>query len=149
MDLYQGESMGELTFMIGDRVVTAAQFKEQAAKPPPRSSADTFRKVDDRANAKRSDGFLVTGFSPAHLEMALDDHEKARAAQAALLAAGGKLLPKEKLLAVWSQDAFMAASRPKRVRSKPYELVSAAELCAALAVKAGWLRVRVDELMKG
>jgi hypothetical protein len=44
---------------------------------------------------------------------------------------------------------WMSKNKPKRARSKPYEIESAADQCAALMTKAGWLHVRVDELMRG
>lgn len=55
---------------------------------------------------------------------------------------------KLKAIPPWCADAYMNKTKPLRVRSKPYELASAADVCKALAEKAGWLRVTVEEVMK-
>jgi hypothetical protein len=44
---------------------------------------------------------------------------------------------------------WLGKHAPKRVRSKPYSLAEAADVCAELARKAGWQHVRVDELLRG
>lgn len=43
---------------------------------------------------------------------------------------------------------FVSKNKPKKVRTKPYELRDAAAACADLAERAGWQRVRVDEVLK-
>lgn len=73
-------------------------------------------------------GWLVEGIPPGALD----------AAKAAALKAGD---------GPWVGDeAWLNAAKPKKVRTKPYSIPQAAQECAALAERAGWLRVRVREL---
>lgn len=119
--------------------------KSVAYKP----TKEPLKRVTDRAKAKESDGFLVTGYSPAQMATAEVDHEAMKTLQANKIAAGQKLEPKEKIIGAWSAETYMNTNKPKRVRSKAYEIPEAADLCAQMARKAGWLRVDVDEIMKG
>lgn len=141
--------MSELTFNIGGRIVPASEIGKYATPAPKKASRSYVKRVTDRSLAKLSDGFLVTGYSPAHIEMAKVDHERLQKTQADLIAVGAKLGPREKIVRDWDQEAWMSATKPKRVRSKPYEISSSADQCAELARKAGWLRVSVEEIMKG
>jgi hypothetical protein len=86
------------------------------------------------------DGFAVTGIAPGKLEEAQRLHESLR--RRAMNSAQG--MPPE-----WDAEAWIRTARRKRVRTKPYEIRSAAVLCAELATKAGWLGVEVIELKKG
>ena len=49
----------------------------------------------------------------------------------------------------WDRDAWLMNAKAKPVRSKPYSLHTAANECAELAKKAGWLRVEVVEVRRG
>lgn len=118
-------------------------------KPAPKAST-AMKRVFDRASAKASDGFIVTGFSPEHLANA--EIERAKLIEyvnASNEAERQKQNPKfQRVPDLWNEDRYMLTAKPKRVRAKPYELAEAADVCAALAVKAGWKCVRVEELMK-
>lgn len=48
----------------------------------------------------------------------------------------------------WDADKWLNEAKLRPVRSKPYELQSAANECAELARKAGWLRVSLQEVKK-
>lgn len=119
-------------------------------KPQARQST-SLKRVESRADAKESDGFAVTGFSPEHLARAKADLEatitELRRQNEVCKDEPGyspKRIPPD-----WDEDAYMRTATPKRARSKPYEIESAADACAALMRKAGWKCVRVDELLKG
>lgn len=43
---------------------------------------------------------------------------------------------------------WLMNARKKAIRSKPYEVKEAAEVCADLARKAGWLAVEVREIKR-
>ena len=45
--------------------------------------------------------------------------------------------------------AFLRAAKPVPVRSKPYELFTAALACAEMAAKAGWIGAHAVEVAKG
>ena len=44
---------------------------------------------------------------------------------------------------------WMMTDRKRAVRAKPYELKDAAQDCADLAAKAGWLAVEIRKIAKG
>lgn len=108
----------------------------------PKVVGEGLKRVETRAEAKQSDGFVVTGYSPeswAGRAAAFESELK----EANLLGAKspGTL---EEFTAKW-----MAKNKPKRARSKPYEVESSADQCAELMRKAGWLHVTVSEILKG
>jgi len=119
-------------------------------KPPPRAPASPLKRTFDRATAKVSDGFVVTGFSPEHLTQAQIEHElKIDLIKARNKAQRHEQSPKfERVPDLWNEERYMLTAKPKRVRVKPYELADAAQICAQLAIKGGWKCVVVDELMK-
>ena len=43
--------------------------------------------------------------------------------------------------------AFLRHAKRVRIRPTPYELQSAAQQCAEMAARSGWLDVRVEELL--
>lgn len=49
----------------------------------------------------------------------------------------------------WDEDAWAMNAKRVPVRAKPYGIRSAADACAQLAKKSGWLRVEVAEVKKG
>lgn len=48
----------------------------------------------------------------------------------------------------WDADKWLNEAKLRPVRSKPYEILSAANECAELARKAGWLRVSLQEVKR-
>lgn len=48
----------------------------------------------------------------------------------------------------WDEDFWRRNARKASVRSKPYEILSAAEQCAEMAIKAGWEDVEIVEVKK-
>lgn len=135
--------MSEMKFVVNGKEMTALQLKAIAPKAPPKSS-DALKTVELRDQAKVSLGFIVLGYSPEHWESRV----KARS-EALVLHEIDPLKNKAPgTLEEWTPK-WMSKNKPKRVRSKPYELLGAAELCGQMAVKAGWLFVRIDEILKG
>ena len=92
------------------------------------------------ARAEYHKGFRVVGLPPGTTEEARIAHEKARAAAAT---SGIARMPFP-----WDVVVFQMNAKKKAIRSKAYELRSAADECAALAVKAGWEAVEVLALTK-
>lgn len=96
-------------------------------------------------------GFRVVGHPPGSLEEArtaalkayADWHALTEAEQAKRRKSGAKE-PKP-----WDEAQWRKSSKVTAVRSKPYEVISAAEECKAMAERAGWIDVRVDALIKG
>lgn len=78
----------------------------------------------------------VTAFAAQEAER--EHNAKAREAQRK----GRKMEP-------FSLENWLKKARKKPVRSKPYELESAAYACAELAKKSGWLGVEVRAISKG
>lgn len=75
-------------------------------------------------------GFSVQGHPPGALEAAEALHKKT---------GEGK----------FDSERWLTKTRLKKVRSKPYSLLSAAEECKNLAEKAGWLCVVVVAVSRG
>lgn len=82
-------------------------------------------------------GWRVTGLPPGSLEAA----KASRESDIKSAIANARKIPQPFDSALW-----LATAKQKPVRSKPYELVSAAIECKSLAEKAGWLNVQVQEL---
>lgn len=135
--------MTDLKFVVNGRTVAADQLISAAPKAPPRVST-ALKTVENRCEAKQGLGFVVLGYSPAHWDELAFDHEAA--------------------FKRWANDEFdakhpgslaeftpqwMRKHKAKKVRSKPYALMSAAKECAQLADQAGWQFVRIEEIMKG
>ena len=84
-------------------------------------------------------GWRVSGIKPGMLEEAKQAHE--RLCQMAQKA-GGK--PPEP----FDETAWLRTAKRTAVRSKPYPLQEAAQLCKELAIKTGWLDVQLQEIKK-
>lgn len=84
-------------------------------------------------------GWRVSGIKPGMLDEAKQAHE--RLCQMAQKA-GGK--PPEP----FDEGAWLRTAKRTAVRSKPYPLQEAAQLCKELAIKAGWLEVHLQEIKK-
>lgn len=82
-------------------------------------------------------GWRVTGLPPGAMEKAKEAHAKVVDMAAR---AGGRLIP------AFDPVSWLAGAKLKPVRSKPYEIQSAAMDCKALAEKAGWTNVQINEL---
>jgi hypothetical protein len=135
--------MSEITYTVGGRQVTADQFKATAKKAPPRVSATASKRVESRSDANISQGFAVLGYSPDHwAEKDATYREALKAYEAAPETAKHPGAPDE------FEIRWISKNKPRRARSKPYELESAAEQCAEMMRKAGWLHVRVEELLR-
>jgi hypothetical protein len=130
-------------FIHDGRLKTEADLLANAPKRKTRVS-EALKSVDTRDAAKVSMGFEVAGFSPAHLAEGERKHEIEREGQK-----DRALMPKEKTLGPWNEEAYMREPKPKRVAPKPYNIASSADQCAELARKAGWKCVTVRELLKG
>ena len=84
-------------------------------------------------------GWRVTGIAPGLLDEAKQAHE--RLCQMAQKA-GGK--PPEP----FDETAWLRTAKRTALRSKPYPLQEAAQLCKELAIRVGWLEVQLQEIKK-
>lgn len=79
-------------------------------------------------------GFRAVGFSPDQLAAARRRYEQDTIDRRR----AGHFVPP------FDEEAWMNQSQPKPIRSKPYEVMSAAQACADIAAKqAGWKRTQV------
>lgn len=79
------------------------------------------------------------GIPPGALEEARDAHKRLQ--DMAAKAGGREIKP-------FDEQNWIQNHRGKAVRGKPYEIKASADECATLAEKAGWLRVRVEEIKR-
>lgn len=132
-------------YVMGGRTVTEEQLLACKAKPKPKPRGPASKRVDNVHDATRSAGFTVSGFSPEHLVKA----EKQRGEDIAF-AKAWNAEHKECAMRVpppWDAELYIRTARPIRARSRPYEIESAADQCAEMLRKAGWLGVRVEQDM--
>lgn len=80
-------------------------------------------------------GWLVVGYSPAHVAAGRAEHE----------ASGTE----SRTGRPFDLHEFMTTTKPKRVRHAPYEVYEAAVECKAMAERAGWVGVRLEIKAKG
>ncbi len=129
-------------FLLGDRVVTEAFLRRTA---PSRKSAP--KKLPTASHK----GYRVVGHKPGALE-------SAHAGNLSDWAAWNKQTPEQRISALrekrrppamWDETQWRLRTKKSAVRTKPYEVASAAEECAELARKAGWIDVEVLELKSG
>jgi hypothetical protein len=135
--------MSEINYVnaSGERINIDSLKGKHAKAPTPK---DSLKRVENRADAKLSMGFAVLGYSPAHWaqkDAAYRDAIEANRNEPEVNKHPGTLDEFER--------RWMNKNKPLRARSKPYELEDAANTCAELMRKAGWLHVRVEELMRG
>jgi hypothetical protein len=124
-----------LTFKLGDKIVTEQSLIMSAPKKKAKKS--DLKTVKDRDAAKVSMGFVVEGYSPSYWSGRLIDYG---------IALKGKKHPGT--LEEY-EPAWRSKNKPKRARSKPYEIESSADQCAEMLRDAGWRHVAVRELLKG
>lgn len=135
--------MSELKFIVRGQVVSEDRVKAHLDKGKPRTS-ESLKTVTQRDEAKQSLGFIVLGYSPEHWAERVKAREEAfrlYSEDPTKNKAPGTL---EEFTVRW-----MGKNKPKRARSKPYEIEQSADQCAELMRKAGWTHVRVDEILKG
>lgn len=98
----------------------------------------------------RHDGWRVVGHPPGAMESAKEAADKECAGWASLSKQerAEKLRSRMREPKPWDEAAWRKDTKPKPVRSKPYTIPAAADQCADLARKAGWLDVRIIELKK-
>ena len=104
-----------------------------APKRPEKKPAPAVRSTKED---RRHMGWRVTGYPPEMVEAARSAHERANK---------DKPAAEPFDFVAWSQ---LASSRPKAARAKNYAMPQSAALCAELLVKAGWLGVRSEEVVK-
>ena len=101
-------------------------------------------KLEKRTSTTQSfhKGWAVEGIPPGAVEAAREEHLREREVA---INAGAKRIPDE-----WSEQSWvLQKAKFKRVRTKAYEIPSAAEKCRELAEKAGWKYVAVRALSAG
>lgn len=117
---------------------------------PQVGAAPKAKPKKDRA-AEYHKGYAVEGHPPGALEAARAMREQEIQAWSRLSEAekAERISQGKRAPSPWPGDeAWMANTKLKRVRSKPYELPQAADECAELAKRAGWLCVRVTALTR-
>lgn len=102
--------------------------KKSAKKKSSRPQADSYHK-----------GWRVVGFPREQVEQGKRDHA---ALAERLREQGRQMLP-------WDLDRFIRDTKPTRVQSKPYETEAAAEAARDLAIRTGWIGVRIEPVTKG
>lgn len=90
-------------------------------------------------------GFRVLGYPPGAIAKAKEHHEKRRLE---ITRSNIGAIKPQREPGMWSETAWKQANRPKPVRSKPYEIESAAVQCMRLAERAGWTDVQLVEVKK-
>lgn len=127
-----------MTFIVNGREVTADQFESMAQKKKPRP-------VKEQTGYHK--GWRVVGHAQGAMESARHAHDRAMIeyhdASPKRRAEMGMKEPKP-----WDEDFWRRNTRKASVRSKPYEILSAAEQCAEMAIKAGWEDVEIVEVKK-
>lgn len=120
-----------LTFLVNGREVTAEQFQAQAEKkkPKPVREQNGYHK-----------GFRVVGHAPGAVDLAKFQREdeirvwnRKRVGES----------PKP-----WDEASWRRNSKKTALRSKPYDIYEAAELCADMARQDGWEDVEIIEVKK-
>ncbi len=136
-----------LHYVVGGKVCenigqAIAAMKEPGSwKAAKRESAPKTQTVQHVQGATRSNGFSVVGYSPAQIAKARQQHADEIAAAQRL-----KLVnPIVEIPGPFDLSAWMRKTRPGKARSKPYEIEQAAEQCAELCTRVGWLEVRVQQ----
>ena len=131
-----------VSFFVRGVVVSEEEARGLLCEPRPVKSSAGLKRVHERDGATVSMGFVVHGYAastPAEIERAYASRIKAHEAQEEGSKHPGMLDEFER--------QWKAKNKPKKI-SKPYPLASSAETCADLARKAGWLDVRVEEVLK-
>lgn len=127
-----------LTFTVNGQQVTAEQFEAMAQKKKPRAPKDPvgYHK-----------GWRVVGHAPGAVEDAYHAHDRA-------IQEYRNASPKRRAEMVlkepkpWDEDFWRRNSKKTALRSKPYEIYEAAELCADMARQDGWEDVEIIEVKK-
>lgn len=127
-------------FVVRGKVVNETSvsypMSEAAKRRAPKVVAPGLKRVDRVDEATHSRGFFVSGYPPDVVASAKSAHEN----QQRLFGLGEAADP-----GPWSFDEWRAKNKPTKARSKAYEIAGAAETCAAMLRKAGWLEVRVEQ----
>jgi hypothetical protein len=94
-------------------------------------------------------GFVVEGFTQEMLDSARKYREwEIETYDERLAEALEDHKPAPRRPQPWDEEQWFLSAKPAKVRSRPYEIRSAADECVALATKTGWLCVRVTEVRR-
>ena len=132
-----------LNFIVNGKTLTEADIRKAVA-PVKKAAKETLKRVETVDEASRSDGFVVLGYEPGYWDSRIEDHKRAAKKHAEDPTHNKPAGTLEEFTIRW-----MKKNKPKRARTKPYELEQSADLCADLMRKAGWVHVRVEEILKG
>lgn len=134
--------MSGITFLVRGQVVSQSTAEAMLyERPAPKISA-VLKRTNDRQNAQVSMGFVVLGYPAEYAQWIADDYSRRiKAHEEQEKGSKHPGTPDE------HERHWLAKNKPKRI-GRPYSLESAAEVCAELARKAGWLHVRVDEVLR-
>jgi hypothetical protein len=122
----------QFTNVQGDALGTLKQPTGKAKKKPAKKKA--------AGPAAFHKGFKVQGIPPGALEAARTKHQAETRKAAAKDGEVSKY---------WDEGNWLMNAKRKPVRRDPYGVRQAADECARMAEKAGWLRVEVVEVKAG
>jgi hypothetical protein len=136
--------MSEMQFMIGGELLTADALKRITPKSPKRPKASSVPETVHR-------GWRVLGHPPGAMESAQAWRESEiarwlRMSESDNKAAKGR---GEREPKPWDEAEWRRTTTKKAVRSKPYEIPAAAEACAELASRVGWIDIETRAITKG
>lgn len=132
-----------IEYVVRGSVVDAAGVEAVlGCEPKKRAASTAVKRTYERDKATVSAGFVVLGYSAAQIESVGQMYAEAIKRSEA----------DEKAKHPGTIDEYTTSWKRKNKRKRigrPYPLASSADVCAELAVKAGWLDVVVEEVMKG
>jgi hypothetical protein len=128
---------------INGRVVSADALLASAPKRKAKPKAE--------APAASHKGYRVVGHYPGELEDArkFNASEWARWNSHTPEARSEALKKGKRPPPMWDEQQWRLHTKKTAVRSRPYEISAAADQCAELARKVGWLDVEVLEVKRG
>lgn len=122
-----------MTLQYVNHLGHALVINATAPKRPAKKSVPAVRSTKEELKHM---GWRVTGYPPEMVADAQFMHERANKDKP-----GAEPFD----FIAWSQ---LAGNKPKAARAKNYGLPQSAAACAELLVKAGWLGVRAEEVIK-
>jgi hypothetical protein len=125
-------------------VNTELRYVNLAGEPVSLDPSLHARKREKKEPSSYHKGWRVLGLPKGAIEEARLHHEAART-DALRRAQDDKSV---KVPKAWDLEAWLRTCKKKSVRSKPYELLDAAEQCKTLAEKEGWTHVEVRAISR-
>jgi hypothetical protein len=138
--------MPELTYIVAGQEKTAGQLADDAKRAGmrrPASAPSEHKTTHKRDEARLSLGFIVLG-RPADY---MDSARKAYASELSLHEGDPKTCKHPGMLDDYTRR-WKTKNKPARISKRPYQVRDAADICAALALKSGYVEVEIEEILK-